>query len=73
MVNNYYLEPCPFCGEQMAEFKVFTGKYGPFAFIQCQNCMAQAGTVKVHNGSVMSDIEFEAALSWNQRSEYDGA
>lgn len=57
----------------MAEFMLFSGKYGPFAFVQCQNCMAQSGTVKVDNSSVMSYIECKATYLWNTRGEDDGA
>ena len=66
-MNKSGLKPCPFCGQDTAEFRIMNGRHGEFGFIQCQSCKAQGGTVKVRNEDILVKVKCNAAYMWNAR------
>ena len=67
------LKPCPFCGEEGAEFQIKRDVYPDeewFAmlYVECQHCLARAEYVLVIDGNTALDVYMEeAAKAWNTR------
>lgn len=66
------LKPCPFCGHE--EISVYTqyGRYGYFAWVECDLCGARSKTLKSTNRADSPEFSVSAVAcklldAWNRR------
>ena len=54
---------CPFCGSKYAHLETFDLPSNPYAWIECDDCMAQGP---------WTNSEVEAVAAWNRRAPVEG-